>query len=668
MLNKKLSVKLSLALALLVASVLALSSWFTVMIVDGTIDEISRDELDKVLQVTQIAATSYNESLESAANRLSATFANQYPLGFNIVPDSQVALMNQQLPDLRHGNESLLGNYSVVDQFAQATGGNATIFVRSGDDFVRLVTSVVKQDGTRAVATKLDRQSPAYQPNLNGQAYTGKVELFGRRFITNYTPIKNQLNQVIGIRYIGIPFSQSLDSLIENLAQVRIGQAGHLFIIDASQSSRREQFVMHPSLQGKQLNGLTNKLVTMTDSAQVGNLKYQIPQKEEWIAHYAYIPELEWIVGATVPKSQLSKPGEELQTWLFLMAAITVIILIMGLTISINQFVGKPLKYLIKELSSLAEGDYSRDVTRSHDDEVGDLQQAVIDMQRQVRRTISELSTVASSLAAAALQLSETSDEVSTASNEQRDSVLSVSSTIEEMSTSIEIISSNAQESQALSQSSFENAQDGVDVITRASQEMKNIAETVTQASKEVKELGELSNEIPAIIKVIQGIAEQTNLLALNAAIEAARAGEQGRGFAVVADEVRELSARTAASTHDITKTVDLIQTGTARAVATMVEGVKQVEIGAELSDKTAQAIGSIQANSQQVMENFQTVSEMLNEHVKAANEVASRIADIQTAARSNSDSVRDVSQAVRDLGKMADTVQRQVMRFRISS
>jgi methyl-accepting chemotaxis protein len=664
MIKKKLSIQLSIFTSLIVAIVLICSTLVISWYVDSTIDELSQDEIEAVLDSTQVTVESYNQALEQSASLLSSTFANEYPQGLAVRPNTSTDINGVKAPQMYHGDTPISGNYAAVDRFAKATGGNATLFVRDGDNFIRLVTSVQKQDGSRAIGTKLERSSPAYAPNMKGQAYTGKVQLFGRKFITNYSPITNTANQVIGIRYIGIPYSQSLEDLLKNLAQIKLGPNGHLMVIDASQSDSQGTFLVHPTLEGQKLNSSQTDFSTQMIRQKSGTMNYQL-NGEDWTSNYAYMKDLDWIIAATIPKKQLEKAGQQVQWALIIMSAITIILLILVVSICSKIFVANPLDYVVSELEKMAEGDYSSLIVCNRDDEIGSLQKALIAMQQQVKNTIDNMNYIADSLAAAALQLSETSKQVSGASNDQRDSVLSVSSSIEEMSTSIEIITANAQESQALSQSSYESAQAGVQVISLASQEMKKIAQTVTNASNEVKSLGELSDEIPAIIKVIQGIAEQTNLLALNAAIEAARAGEQGRGFAVVADEVRELSARTAASTHDITTTVDMIQTGTSQAVSTMVSGVEQVQIGAELSDKTASAIEMIQSNSQQVMENFLTVSEMLNEHVKAANEVACRIADIQQAARSNSDAVRDVSDAVHELGAMADTLQKEVKRFK---
>jgi methyl-accepting chemotaxis protein len=667
MFKKSLPMRLAALVSMSLAIVFILSGTFISIAVGSFFSKGVNEELTLLTSSVKKSIEIYNDQLETSAVNLSGVFSQAFQGDFSVDNDRTVDIVGQKVPSLLSNDLDIVGNYSQVDQFAEVTGGNATIFVRRGDDFVRVVTSVIKQDGNRAVGTLLSHNSPAYEKNLEGQPFTGKVELFGNRFITNYTPIKDKAGNVIGIRYIGISFNESLENLKNGLVSLKIGESGYLSIVNAGKDDKRGSFEVYPN--DKQAKTFPDDVFDKMMSTEKGNLSYTYPNSDKnLLAIYEHIPELDWLLIASVPEEQVYAPKYWVRNMLMVLTLVLIVVVVLVLSIMSNRMLGTPLNEIVAHIQAIAKGDYSNEIKITRSDEVGKLQVALQQMQQMVKGTISKITSTSLDLASAAAQLSASSAQVAKGSEEQTQAATSMASTIEELTVSIDRLSENASEAKALSQSSNENSIHGASVIQQASAEMHKISTTVKNASNEISELGQLSGQISSIIKVIQEIADQTNLLALNAAIEAARAGDQGRGFAVVADEVRGLAARTSSSAQEITSTIGQIQSGTRKSVDTMTAGVNQVNHGADLSSQAGRAIEDIQSGSLRVLEVFTEISDMLREQALASNDVAKNVDNIAQMTERNTEAVSEVADAAESLQAMADQLKSLVSHFKIGN
>ncbi|MBS1158887.1 MAG: methyl-accepting chemotaxis sensory transducer [Proteobacteria bacterium] len=330
----------------------------------------------------------------------------------------------------------------------------------------------------------------------------------------------------------------------------------------------------------------------------------------------------------------------------------------------LRQLGGEPA-YVIDIIRQIAHGNLSGTiVTRNNDSD--SLLLTTQQMQSSLRRMIGGILATAEQLAQAARQLAGSSQQVELASERQSDSSAAVASSVEEMTVCIAQISENAAGAQRHASATGQLAKSGASAVSGVIAEMDRIAGAVSSSSQLIATLGERSHEISGIVKVIKEIADQTNLLALNAAIEAARAGEQGRGFAVVADEVRKLAERTTKSTQEIAAMIEAIQGGTDAAVAGMAEGSSLVVEGVEMVSHTGASMEKIQEGVHQVLAAVDDISSALKEQSSASHLITRNVEDIAEMTGETSHIIKQVAASAGQLEQLASHLKASVSEFKL--
>ncbi len=316
-------------------------------------------------------------------------------------------------------------------------------------------------------------------------------------------------------------------------------------------------------------------------------------------------------------------------------------------------------------VTAIAKLDFSKNITVEGDDELAALVRDLLGMQEQIRSVVRQLKTHAVSLTGMSNKLSGVSNAAADASQTQSDSVSSMAASMEELSVSIDQVEGYAQEAGRVVQSSGEESEKSGKVIHEAAAEMSLISEAVMSTAGSIRELESYTGQVSGIVNIIKDIADQTNLLALNAAIEAARAGEQGRGFAVVADEVRKLAERTAQSTGEITSVILKIQQGAKSSAHEMETGVTRVGEGVQLAHKAGDSVKDIRANSERILRSVNEIHSALKEQALAAREVAAAVERIAQGGETNSDAVKQVASSAGDLKDVAAQIGQLAAQFR---
>jgi methyl-accepting chemotaxis protein len=287
-------------------------------------------------------------------------------------------------------------------------------------------------------------------------------------------------------------------------------------------------------------------------------------------------------------------------------------------------------------------------------------------MRDRLREMVANISSGAAKLGDASRQLAQTSGAVADSSAKQSEATSATAAAVEEMTVGIGQIADNAREAHDQSVQSEDLSRKGSAIIRGAASEMGKIADSVEASSAIIGTLEQQSHEISAVVNVIKEIADQTNLLALNAAIEAARAGEQGRGFAVVADEVRKLAERTSLSTQEIATTIEKIQGGTKNAVQSMVAGVDQVRSGMALAQQAGASIVEIESGAQRVARVVNDITNSLREQSSVSGEIARNVEMIASMVESNNSAAAQAAGAAGQLEYLAADLSRSIGSFRL--
>ena len=321
---------------------------------------------------------------------------------------------------------------------------------------------------------------------------------------------------------------------------------------------------------------------------------------------------------------------------------------------------------LMNELQMVAEGDLTQEATVT-EDITGAIADSVNYTVEELRSLVGNVQATATRVAQTTSAVESTSTELLAASNEQLREIRETGQSVVDMAQRINQVSSQAQESAQVARVSLQAAESGLQAVQDAIGGMNAIRDQIQETSKRIKRLGESSQEIGEITELISDITEQTNVLALNAAIQAASAGEAGRGFSVVAEEVQRLAERSADATRQIAALVKAIQTDTQDAVAAMERSTQGVVEGAKLSDNAGTALSEIDRVSRRLAELIEQISDAALREAESANEVAGNIQHIFAVTEQTGEGTRSTAQQVRELSAMAEELRQSVSRFKIA-
>ncbi|SFQ48301.1 Methyl-accepting chemotaxis protein [Pseudomonas sp. NFPP07] len=648
--------QLGLALAVVLAIVISGSTVFALRSLDAANLATREEHLASEARLLADQLNTFHGTLRESTQRLSGLFEKRFSGGLSLRPDQPVTVAGTQTPGLHLGDVVLNNNFEEVDEFKQMTAGVATVFVRSGDDFIRVSTSLSKQDGSRAIGTLLDHAHPAYQKLMAGQSYVGRALLFERLYMTQYTPVRDSAGQVIAVLFVGFDYTDAQNAQFDNLKRFRIGQTGSLALLDEQQ-----KWLVRPA----GVQALEPAGATIAELArQPGKGHFWSDKNEDFYSVAVPFEGGPWSVVASMPKAEIRAV-----TWSvglrLVIGSLLAMLLAVGATVWLLRSKLAPLGDLVRQADALGKGDLSARLNVSSQDEIGQLAGSFNQMGQALSTMVEHIRKAAAEVNGRAQALSGLSGGAYEGMEQQSGEISSMAGAVEEFSATSLNIADNMGNTERLAQENAQQTRIGRTSMEEASASLEQIAGALNSTANVINTLGQRSEEIGGIVGVITAIADQTNLLALNAAIEAARAGEQGRGFAVVADEVRNLASRTREATDEISGMINSIQQETGNAIATMEQGNVLMQEGLSRNANVASALARIDEQSRSAGQQFAAITTATQEQSSTATLLSSNLQSIALANSEQREVVSNLAITAKELEKLAADLRQEVDRFR---
>lgn len=349
-----------------------------------------------------------------------------------------------------------------------------------------------------------------------------------------------------------------------------------------------------------------------------------------------------------------------------MMLVASVVISFVVFLLMIQRTVIAPAQNLVRDITRMADGDFSGQITVHSPDEIGQIASAAEKMQADISDMVQRINQSVYTVSTSAEEMSHVSDQANQAMMGQRQETDQVATAMNEMTATVHEVAQNATLAAESANQANSEVSTGQGVVNDAIRAISSLVQKVEQASDVIHNLESDSIEIGSVLDVIRSIAEQTNLLALNAAIEAARAGEQGRGFAVVADEVRVLAQRTQTSTEEIQKMIERLQSGSQEAVEAMNQSRSQADVTRDTAAKAGEVLTAITSSVGNINDMNTLIASAAEEQNSVAEEINRNIVNISQASESTSESVAATAQSSEDLRNVAEELKHVVSRLKV--
>jgi methyl-accepting chemotaxis protein-2 (aspartate sensor receptor) len=573
----------------------------------------------------------------------------QFDGTFTLDTGAMVTVGDKQVPTLKSGGRPLNLDFTAPDLFTRQTGGNATIFAASGDDFVRVSTSVKKENGDRAIGTVLDHASPAYAAIRAGKPFVGLVKLFGKQFMTDYEPIRDASGKVIGILYVGLDVEAQIATLRDRIKKMKVGDTGYYFVLDATPGKTYGSLIVHPVKEGKNIlaskDASGHEFIKEMLETKNGTVTYPWMNAEAGetsprtkVAAYMLYKDWNWLIAGGTYEDEITKEAARLRNHYIVIGLVALAIFAAILHTVMKRTVTRPLEQARDAAVRIAEGDLTARLVVDRSDEIGLLADAMNHISSSLSTVVGQVRSGAEQIANASGEISSGNLDLCSRTEQQAANLASTANSMQDLTETVRRNAGDTHEANQLAVNTSMVAQEGGRMVREVIETMDTI-----KAS---------SGKIGDIIGVIDGIAFQTNILALNAAVEAARAGEQGRGFAVVATEVRNLAQRSAAAAKEIK--------------ALIVASTAEVDAGSRVVQEAGVTMNEVLASAEKVTAIMARISTANAAQSSGIEHINRSIGEMDQVTQQNAALVEEASAAAQAMQEQADQLARAVRLFKL--
>ncbi|MBS9925161.1 methyl-accepting chemotaxis protein [Vibrio alginolyticus] len=636
---------------------------------DVLLESTLKEHQSKVESMAKTIAGQFDAYLHTA-KVLESTFRNGYLAGV-YVENYTVDFMGHEVPNITQYSESLINDTKLVDSFTRDTGAIATLFAPLGDDFIRVSTSLKDPQGQRAVGTTLGINHPGYQQLKAGQPYYAQIKLYGERYITYYAPIKDATGKVAGLSFIGLPVDQATQTLFDALEEIKWGGTGYTIIVDNDENNLGK-YLLHPAKSGSDSSILEvadyngHKPFGQIFEQSSGLIRYPFEYQgnvgEKYLV-YTEVPGWNWkLLGGTFIK-EVTKGSDTLLTLIAIISSVAAIITFVVLTLFLNRSL-QPLTTLNSYMTRLAGGEVSLNIPASRKaskNEITNLGSGVASMASQLNELVGKIRSTSDLVESNSTSVANDAHSNLTQADRQQQEVEQVVTAIEEMASSAQSVAQQVESIAENVRSANTDSQSGLAIVEGVCIDVAQLNDQLDQSATAIEQVNRDSESIQTVTKMIDEIAEQTNLLALNAAIEAARAGEQGRGFAVVADEVRTLAHRTQSSVQDVVEIIEKLKGSTHNAVNMMTDSQRSANQVLDKAQDAGTALEAIAVQVQSIASQADAIAATSEEQAQVSQEIAANAHSISELNRESRNTSAKTSQSAIELQQQARNLKEQV-------
>ncbi|WP_370680158.1 Cache 3/Cache 2 fusion domain-containing protein [Comamonas sp. GB3 AK4-5] len=542
--------------------------------------------------------------------------------------------------------EPLQGDNSRIERFTRTTSAVATVFVKQGQDYLRVASSLKTDKGEPATGTLLDHQHPAYAEINAGRSYMGLATLFGRQYMAQYRPLKDASGATVGIAFVGQDFSELLANLKASIRALQVGDGGYYYVL-RSDAAEAGTLVVHPAKEGQSI--LESKdsdgraFIREIVERKQGVISYpwanpgeQVPREK--LAVFGQYAPWNWVFVASAYKDEAVAETRRLIGMFAVMGLGAVLVLAGVWWLLLRRMIVRPLNEASQLARTIAAGDLTVKIPHVRQDEIGQLLDAM-------NHTVDGLSSVVRTVQAQAESVAMASAEIAQGNMDLASRTESEASALEETAAAMEELGSTVAHNADHARTADQLARSAEQVVTEGGLAVRQVVQAM-------QGIDAGSRKIADITGVIDGIAFQTNILALNAAVEAARAGEHGRGFAVVAGEVRALAQRSAEAAKEIQQ---LISTS-----------VAEVSQGNNRAAQAGQTMEQAVVEIQKVTQLISNISHASAEQSSGVAQVGEAVTNMDQATQKNAALVEEMAGAAASLRQQSESLLEAVAVFRV--